>query len=102
MPVLPILRAETLPTMIQAFHRQLLQSSTSTKQPSAVRDLLPYCSDVNKLPEHTVNVLSDITTSLKDVITKATTAEGQQHLQEYLGDDAVRLISFWHDEYAFQ
>lgn len=100
MPVLPIVRAEALSETTQTFQRQLLQTSASNKQPKAVRDLLPYCSDVHKLPEHTVMVISDITTGLRDVVTKATTAEGQEFLQEYTGDDAKRLISFWHDEYA--
>ena len=100
MPVLPIVRAEALSETIQAFCRQLLQTTASATQPNAVRELLPYCSDLQRLTEHSVNVLSDITTDFRDIVTKSTAADGQQLLREFIGEDAERLIGFWHDEYA--
>jgi hypothetical protein len=102
MPVIPISCVEALPTSIQAFHRQLLASVCPKRQPGAALDLLPHCSVAHPLPEHAVNVLSDITKDLKDLLLKAMTTEGQQFLRDYLGDDAERLINFWQHDHPVQ
>ncbi|KAK9425074.1 hypothetical protein SUNI508_03214 [Seiridium unicorne] len=102
MPIIPILETGTFPSTIKAFHHQLMTSAAPDKPPDPVRSLLPHCSDIGNLPEHTVNVLSDITKDFKEVISNATTPEGQRHLRDYLGNDAERLIKFWQAEYLVE
>ncbi|KAI1870280.1 hypothetical protein JX265_006450 [Neoarthrinium moseri] len=99
MPIIPVPTVESLPTAIKAFHYQLSTSAASRQLVTPARSLLPYCSDTGSLPEHAVNVISDITAGFKDLVSKATTPDGKQLLKDYLGEDADRVIRFWKDEY---
>ena len=52
------------------------------------------------LSEHSVNVLSDICHSVKDVAAMAGNDEGMKVLEDYLGEEDARNIeSFWSEEW---
>ncbi|KAI0125895.1 hypothetical protein BJ170DRAFT_685140 [Xylariales sp. AK1849] len=99
MPIIPVPSVEAVPMSLLAFHHQLCTSAASRRRLDPARSLLPYCSATQPLPDHVVNVLSDITTDMKDLIKQATMPEGHQTLTEYLGQDAERVIKFWKEEY---
>ncbi|ORY66425.1 uncharacterized protein BCR38DRAFT_340338 [Pseudomassariella vexata] len=98
MPIIPVASVETAGTTLLAFHQQLNTSGGCQKRAEA-SSLLPYCSDSYTLPEHKVNLLSDITSGLRDLLEQASTAEGREKLAQYLGPDAERVIRFWKEEY---
>lgn len=102
MPIVPVSSAQSLPTTLEAFHHQLVTSAAPEKRPDPASNLLPHCADARTLSEHTIHILTDITTDLKDLIDRATSPEGQQQLMNYLGEDAERLINFWQAEYLVE
>lgn len=102
MPIIPLLSPMEFTSTVMAFHHQLTTNEAPAKRVDAVRSLLPHCSYMHSLPEHTVNILSDITADFKDLIRKATTTNGKHHLRDHLGDDAENLIHFWQDEYMVE
>lgn len=102
MPIIPVSSVGTVPATLSTFHRQLATAGGGKKTlPVSSRSLLPYCSsDPECLSGHTVNVLSDLTTGMKDLSEKATDAQGKQQLTDSLdGAEAERVIKFWNDEY---
>lgn len=102
MPIIPVPSIGTAPATLSAFHRQLTTAGGGKKTlPASSRSLLPYCSsDTECLSGHTVNVLSDLTTGMKDLSEKATDTQGKQRLTESLdGAEAQRVIKFWNNEF---
>ncbi|KAK7969520.1 hypothetical protein PG996_002037 [Apiospora saccharicola] len=102
MPIIPASSIGTVPATLSAFHRQMATAGGSKKTlPATSRTLLPYCSpDPECLSGHTVNLLSDLTTGMKDFSEKATNTQGKQELTDSLdGAEAERVIKFWNDEY---
>ncbi|KAK8125491.1 uncharacterized protein PG998_001250 [Apiospora kogelbergensis] len=98
MPIITISSLDAMPTTLSAFHRQLFTAGGGKKAPPAL-SLLPYCSGGERLSEHTVNILGEITTGMKDLSAKATSAQGQQQLVEYLDAEAEQAINFWKGEF---
>ncbi|KUI66615.1 hypothetical protein VM1G_01815 [Cytospora mali] len=105
--VIPLKAIDDLPSTLQKFHRMFLQSDTATRQPqprtpenSAVQALLPYNGLAPPLPEHMVNILTDLTIGFADLANKASAAAGRMELVDYLGEEeAQRIILFWSQEY---
>ncbi|KUI53914.1 hypothetical protein VP1G_01312 [Cytospora mali] len=104
---IPLRAIDDLPFTLQKFHRMFLQSDTAVRQPqpqmpenSAVQMLLPYSGLSPPLPEHSVNILTDLTIGFADLANKASTAAGRMELVDYLGEEeAQRIILFWSQEY---
>ncbi|KAI0176202.1 hypothetical protein GGR52DRAFT_349973 [Hypoxylon sp. FL1284] len=102
MPIIPVNSVQAVSTNLMAFYRQICTSSGSSKKANPAQTLLPYCSDRPPLPEHTVNVLTDITSNIRDLLDTASTSAGQVKLAQYLGDNSESAISFWGDEYVVE
>ena len=100
MPIVPLESTEALATTLTTYLRQLSAGHGSRQVPNPAISLLPYCSIHPPLPEHTVNILSDLTSDLRDLVNKLSTHEGRQSICSYLGDDGEMMIRFWEDEYA--
>ncbi|KAI1779903.1 hypothetical protein F4818DRAFT_157969 [Hypoxylon cercidicola] len=94
MPVIPVNSVQAVPTNLMAFHRQISTGSGSPKTANPAQSLLPYCSDRPPLPEHAVNVLTDITSNIRDLLDTASTPAGQIKMAEFLGDSSQSAISF--------
>lgn len=101
-PAIHVSCVTTAPTAITGFYNQLVAGAGSRTRPDPARSLLPYCSDTRRIPEHAVNVLSDVTTGFKDLVDKVATPEGRRELEGYLGEDAHGIIRFWQEEYPVQ
>ncbi|KAK6842413.1 hypothetical protein PG990_005644 [Apiospora arundinis] len=99
MPIIPVSSLDTLPATLLAFNRQLSTTSGNIKATQSLSSVLPYCSSGERLSEHTVNVLGEITTGMKDLCTKATSAEGRKQLAGYLDAEADQVIKFWEGEF---
>lgn len=106
-PIIPLRAIGDLPHTLQEFYRLFLKSDTATRQPqpriainSAVQMLLPYSGLSPPLHEHSVNVLTDLTTGFADLANKASNAVGTTELVDYLGEEeAQRVVLFWSQEY---
>jgi hypothetical protein len=64
--------------------------------------VLPFCTALAPLPEHTKNVLSDICPSIGDLARAATSKEGQEAIRHWLSGpttQAEEVIGFWLNEY---
>ncbi|KAK8089799.1 hypothetical protein PG997_004760 [Apiospora hydei] len=100
MPIVPVSSIDAVPATLLAFHRQLATAGGGKQALPASRSLLPYCSGAENLSEHSTNILSDVTTGMKDLSEKATRARGKEELIGHLGEaEAERAISFWNDEF---
>jgi len=109
MPLLPLHSAEAIPSSLLSFFQSRLSAEEhqNTRQnlvtaSSVIRPFLPYCSIKTPLSEHTINVLTDVTTGFRDLAAKAGTEEGKALLRDYLGEkDADSVAQFWTEEYTF-
>ncbi|KAK6954494.1 hypothetical protein Daesc_004461 [Daldinia eschscholtzii] len=101
-PIIPANTIQDVSTNLTAFHRQIGISNKPRKVANPVQTLLPYCSGGQLLSEHAVNVLTDLTSSFRDLVEAASTQTGQAKIVEFLGDDAESLISFWAKEYLVE
>lgn len=102
-PILPVTSVTTVPATLTAFQRQLgctPESQGRPNLPAPAKCLLPFCTTGAPLSSHAVNVLTDITEGFPDLAQKVATADGQQLIKDYLGEDAGGgVISFLHQEY---
>ncbi|KAI0383919.1 hypothetical protein F5Y04DRAFT_23853 [Hypomontagnella monticulosa] len=100
MPIIPVNSAQAVPTNLMAFQRQLCTNNGPRRIANPAQALLPHCSDRQQpLSEHAVNVLTDITTNIRDVLEMASTQPGRARMAEFLEGDSERAISFWAEEY---
>ena len=105
MPVIPVHEAAAAPRALQVLHQRLStsrgaqQRRASRPPPNPARTLLPYCSDRPPLPEHAVNVMTDITPGFRGLLDGLSTAAGREALVAYLDADAERAMAFWREEY---
>ncbi|KAL8798364.1 MAG: hypothetical protein Q9182_006728 [Xanthomendoza sp. 2 TL-2023] len=74
------------PMMALPSSRTLLQQITATG---------PTCP----LSEHSTNVLSDICHSIKEVAAMTESDQGMKVLEDFLGEDAKKIESFWAEEW---
>jgi hypothetical protein len=99
MPIISVPSVEETPSIIAAFCRQLASQDASIRDRKTTQELIAHCTGTSQpLSEHTTNILSDITSSLQDLVGKVSSAEGQRMLIEYLGHDAESVIRFWQEE----
>ncbi|KAI2640435.1 hypothetical protein GGS26DRAFT_586437 [Hypomontagnella submonticulosa] len=99
MPIIPVHSVQAVSTNLMSFQRQICTNNGPRRIANPAQALLPFCSDRQLLSEHAVNVLTDITTDVRDLLEMASTQSGQTRMVEYLGSDSERAISFWAEEY---
>ncbi|KAI5927776.1 hypothetical protein F4810DRAFT_706519 [Camillea tinctor] len=102
MPIVPVDSVATVPTTLMTLHRQLGSSSRTPNATNPIRDLLPFCTDTQPLSEHAVNVLTDTTSNLRDMLEKASHPTLQVKMSDYLGSEARKMVSFWKEEYLVE
>jgi len=104
MPVIPLSSLLSIQATLLTYQRQLLQPQEITAFISPAQAVLPYCTDGGSLPEHTLNVLSDIFRNFKELAMAATTADGKDQIRKWLGapspEHAEAVIAFWLQEYV--
>jgi hypothetical protein len=80
---------------------QLVSKAAHQKASSSAISLLPFCSDRQLLTEHTVNILTDVTSGFRDLIGKlSSNAEFESEIAQLLGQDAEKVRGFWREEYV--
>ncbi|KAI0890045.1 uncharacterized protein GGS22DRAFT_183395 [Annulohypoxylon maeteangense] len=99
MPVIPVNSVQMVPNSLMAFHRQISTSSGPRRMASPAQTLLPYCSYGPRLSEHAVNVLTDITSDMRDLLDMMTIPDGRTKIIDLLEDESEGAISFWEKEY---
>ncbi|KAI2614636.1 uncharacterized protein GGS25DRAFT_472525 [Hypoxylon fragiforme] len=102
MPIVPINSPEAVPSTLMALHRQLSTSGGSRRVANPAQTLIPYCSDRPPLSEHAVNVLTDITSNIRDLLDMMSTPTGREKAIEFLGNDSENAMSFWTKEYLIE
>ncbi len=104
MPVIPLWSPLSLQATLFAYQRQLLQRQETPAFINPATTILPYCTDGPPVPEHTLNVLSDIFRNFKELALAATTADGKEEIRKWLGapspQHAEGVIAFWLQEYV--
>lgn len=104
MPIIPLSEPLSLQATLFAYQRQLLQSREIPAFINAATAVLPYCTDCAPLPEHTLNVLSDVFHNFKELAMAATTADGKDQIRSWLdaqlSQHAEGVIGFWLQEYV--
>lgn len=103
-PLLPLQNVKSLPAIVSAFHRQLLQRrapSNPTPSPQRQVDLLKTCSSKGNLKTQTVNVVSELAHGFKELSEWTTTNAGVQSINEYLQNEQElsNVVGFWGEEY---
>ncbi|KAI1500108.1 hypothetical protein F5X99DRAFT_257674 [Biscogniauxia marginata] len=101
-PIIPVDSVATVPTTLMTLHRQLGSSRKSLRSADPAHTLLPFCSDTQPLSEHSVNVLTDITSGVRDMLEKASCPISQVKVVDYLENEAGKVISFWKEEYLLE
>ncbi|KAI2468083.1 hypothetical protein F4781DRAFT_432778 [Annulohypoxylon bovei var. microspora] len=103
MPIIPVNSVQAVSNSLMAFHHQISTSNGSRRIASPVQALLPYCSDRRSLSEHAVNVLTDITSDIRDLLNAMSAPARQTKIIELMeSDDAEGAISFWAEEYLVE
>ncbi|KAI1178736.1 hypothetical protein F4777DRAFT_593913 [Nemania sp. FL0916] len=98
LPIFPVESVTAVPASLRTLQRQLVVQVTYPK-PSPASTLLPFCSDREPLTNHTVNVLTDITSDSKDLIGKlSSSVVFESEFASLLGEDALKLKNFWTDD----
>jgi hypothetical protein len=99
MPVLPVNSICTIESHLVAFHRQLSTNGGAQKIPNPTQNVLPYCSSTHRLSEHAVNVLTDLTSTFRDMLDMIANPTGRAKIEKYLDQEADAAITFWQEEY---
>lgn len=106
MPVLPFTAFERLPEVLRNFAEGLTLGSAIAQEQKAARNwpplgLLQHCAVEQPLGQHTVNVLSELSTGIKDLAEKMETVEGQRTILQYLlnTEEAMNFATFFRDDY---
>ncbi|KAI9893425.1 MAG: hypothetical protein M1814_006722 [Vezdaea aestivalis] len=101
--ILPLPRIQDLPALLQRYKISSECYQERPQVPTTV-NVLPYLVVKEALNDHTVNVVTDITESLKDLVVKLGSTQGQDYIGQYLEDDTGRstanaMAEFWMEEY---
>jgi hypothetical protein len=100
-PILPLASVEDLSTTVMSYLSALGTRPVTRHPQAAMSRLLSFCTIRPPLSEHATNVLSDVASSFRDLVDKATTEEGRRVLQTLLEkEDADAAASFWLQEYC--
>ncbi|KAI1739350.1 hypothetical protein F4680DRAFT_449096 [Xylaria scruposa] len=98
LPVIPVPSVATVEGSLATLRHQLM--TTSRKPPGPASRLLPFCSDREPLANHSVNVLTDVTSDFRDLMDKLSSDPMfESEIALLLGPDAEKMRSFWIDEY---
>ncbi|KAI0863320.1 hypothetical protein F4860DRAFT_512138 [Xylaria cubensis] len=98
LPVIPVPSVAMVEASLATLRHQLM--TTCRKPPGPASRLLPFCSDREPLANHSVNVLTDVTSDFKDLLNKLSSDPvSESEIALLLGPDAEKLKSFWTDEY---
>lgn len=104
MPIIPLLNLPSLQATLFSYQRQLLQPRDISVIANPAITILPFCTECAPLPQHTLNVLSDVFGNFKELAMAATTADGQEQIRKWLGvpspQHAEGVIAFWLQEYV--
>lgn len=96
LPLIPLQNLSSLPKTLSSFHHSLLKTHPVPKPVNPVLSLLPYCTTEPPMGEHTANVMSDLTGSLKDLAIFTATEQGRRMLAEWVGEDKLEaVVGFW-------
>jgi len=105
-PLLPIASPEQLLPLLQMYiAAQPAAASTPLVPAVSPLTLLPHATSAapaRPLPVHETNVLSDLCSSLRDVVDVASSERGKELLQQYLGGEARGLSEFWEGEWIVE
>ncbi|KAI0409465.1 hypothetical protein F4802DRAFT_593113 [Xylaria palmicola] len=100
LPIIPVESAAAVAASLATLQRQLASPAANQKNPSPASSLLPFCSDGEPLADHTVNVLTDTTSGLRDLLGKvSSSAEFESEIAPLLGRDAEKMRRFWAEDH---
>ncbi|KAI8632335.1 hypothetical protein F5Y19DRAFT_472362 [Xylariaceae sp. FL1651] len=100
MPIIPVESVAAMSMSLMILHDQLVSAAAHQNASGSVTSLLPFCSERQLLTEHTVNILTDITSGFRDLLGKLSPcARFELEIVQFLGEDAEKLQDFWKDEY---
>ncbi|KAI0877627.1 hypothetical protein GGS24DRAFT_447030 [Hypoxylon argillaceum] len=99
LPVIPVEFVTAVPASLLALQRQLVSPDSSPEVSSPASNLLPFCSNKERLAEHSVNILTDVTSRFKDLISKLSSDRlFQSEISQLLDEDAHKLRGFWRED----
>jgi len=101
LPIIPVESAAAVPARLLSLQQQLVTGSANREALGPAISLLPFCTgDRQPLAEHTVNILTDITSGFRDLVDKLSSADvSDSEIAQFLGRDTDKLKMFWKDEY---
>ncbi|KAI1128387.1 hypothetical protein F5Y10DRAFT_240566 [Nemania abortiva] len=100
LPVIPVESVAAVPASLLALRRELVASDANRKAANPASSLLPFCSDKGRLAEHSVNVLTDMTSGFRDLLSKLSSdAQFVAEISQLLDEDADKLKGFWVNDY---
>ncbi|KAI0102912.1 hypothetical protein GGR51DRAFT_573721 [Nemania sp. FL0031] len=100
LPIIPVESVAAVAASLSTLRRELVAAGASQKTPNPATSLLPFCSDRERLAEHSVNIVTDMTSGFKDLLSKLTSdPRFVSEITELLGEDAEKLKGFWKDDY---
>ncbi|RYC62225.1 hypothetical protein CHU98_g4001 [Xylaria longipes] len=98
LPVIPVESVAAVEASLATLRHQLM--TASRKPPGPASSLLPFCSDREPLANHTINILTDVTSDFRDLLDKlSSNSVFESEIAPLLGPDAEKLKNFWTDEY---
>lgn len=101
---MPLHSVSSLQSTLLAFQKQIVQTQKTplSLRTDPVNKLLPFCSLGGPIPEHAMNVLSDICHSIPELAQAASTPGGQEGLRQWITKPphlAGDILGFWEQEY---
>ncbi|KAI0486424.1 hypothetical protein F4859DRAFT_369790 [Xylaria cf. heliscus] len=98
LPIIPVESMAAVEPSLATLRHQLM--TASRKPPGPASSLLPFCSDREPLANHTINVLTDVTSDFRDLLDKLSSKSSfGSEIAPLLGPDADKLKNFWAEEY---
>jgi hypothetical protein len=101
LPTIPVESAGAVPATLLSLQQQLVTGAANQEVLGPASGLLPFCTgDRQPLAEHTVNILTDLTSGFKDLIDKLSSTDvSNSKVAQFLGGDTDKLKMFWKGEY---
>ncbi|KAH7035367.1 uncharacterized protein B0I36DRAFT_382094 [Microdochium trichocladiopsis] len=107
-PVVPCATWELVPQTLVAFHRQLCVNRRPKLVPRAQNnnasieqtlEVLRHSITHKPLSDHSIHVLTDLTTGFRDYLDKLDDPEAQEKILGYLGEEGQRALAFWLEDF---
>lgn len=100
LPIIPVESVAAVPTTLATIQQKLNSPLPNQKAVELSSNLLRFCSDGNPLNDHSVNVITDLTTGFGDLLDKlASSPVFEATLTDLIGEDANRLKRFWANDH---